>query len=76
MVAPKQENPTMERSIATSNENEVAAKPVRGVFWNLRQDCDRVAEGRYFQMLELIGGPDRDRPDDLFPMMEEVFYLP
>jgi hypothetical protein len=31
--------------------------------------CDKVAERRCFRMLEVIGGPDRDRTDDLFHAM-------
>jgi hypothetical protein len=41
-------------------------------FWDLRQGCDKVAERRVPYVIEIIGGPDRDRTDDLFHAMENV----
>jgi hypothetical protein len=40
--------------------------PRQGRFWNLRQECDKVGRVRACYMFVSIGGPGRDRTDDLF----------
>ena len=36
----------------------------------MRQKCDKVGEGRCLQVIDIFGGPGRDRTDDLFHAME------
>src|SRR6185437_1942789 len=57
------------RRLVRSNETRIRSR-FAVWFWNLRQKCDKVEEGRCLQVVDVSGGPGRDRTVDLFDAME------